>query len=106
MDKQVDGQKEMKQSSCQRSGFAYLAFGVGIGAALSVLFAPRPGEETRKWVANKGFDAIDAANKKVWQSRVHLKEIMDRGQLQITEAVSAGRKSFGKHEPESPVAVL
>ena len=90
-----------RQAAC-----GYLAVGVGIGAALSILFAPRSGEETRKWAANKGFDAIDAANKKVWQSRVHLKEIMDRGQLQITEAVIAGRKSFGKHEAESPVAVL
>jgi gas vesicle protein len=79
---------------------------VGLGAVLSIFFAPKSGEETRKWVANKGFDAIDAANKKVWQSRVHLKEIMDRGQLQITEAVIAGRRSFGKDEAESPVAVL
>jgi gas vesicle protein len=84
----------------------YLAAGVGIGAALSIFFAPKSGEETRKWVANKGFDAIDAANKKVWRSRVHLKEIMDRGQLQITEAVIAGREAFGKREAESSVAVL
>jgi gas vesicle protein len=81
-----------------------LAAGLGIGAAFSILFAPRSGEETRNWIATKGFDAIDAANKKVWQSRARLKDVMDRGQLQITEAVEAGRKSIGKHE--SPVAVL
>jgi gas vesicle protein len=89
-----------------KAACGYLAVGVGIGAALSMVFAPRSGEETRRWVANKGFDAIDAANKKVWRSRVHLKEIMDRGQLQITEAVIAGREAFGKREAESPVAVL
>jgi gas vesicle protein len=90
----------------RQAAYGYLAVGVGIGAALSILFAPRSGEETRKWAANKGFDAIDAANKKVWQSRVHLKEIMDKGQLQVTEAVAAARKSFGKHEAERSVAVL
>lgn len=90
-----------RQAAC-----GYLVVGVGIGAALSVLFAPKSGEETRKWVANKCFDAIDAANEKVRESRVHVKEIMDRGQLQVTEAVRAGRKSFWKHDAESPVSVL
>jgi len=107
MDKQVDRQKETKQSSCQGSGFAYLAFGVGIGAALSVFFAPKSGEETRKWVANKCFDAIDSANEKVWQSRLHVRDIMSRGQQEITKAVAAGRESFVKHEvAESPMDVL
>ena len=85
----------------------YLAAGIGIGAALTVFFAPRSGEETRKWVANKCFDAIDAANEKVRHSRVQVKEIMDRGQQQIGKAVAAGRESFGKRkEAESPVAAL
>jgi gas vesicle protein len=89
----------------------YLAVGIGIGAALSVFLAPRSGEETRKWVANKCFDAVDAANEKVRQSRVHVKEIMDRGQQEISKAVAAGRESFGKRtkaqgQAESPVAVL
>ena len=90
-----------RQAAC-----TYLAAGVGIGAALSVLFAPKSGEETRKWVANKCFDAIDAANEKVRESRVHVKEIMDRSQQQISQAVAAGRESFGKHEEQSSVAVL
>jgi len=85
----------------------YLALGAGIGAALSVLFAPKSGEETRKWVANKCFDAIDAANEKVWQSRLQVRDIMSRGQQEISKAVAAGREALGKHEEaESPVAVL
>ena len=103
MNTQVD---EATQGSCQPSAFAYLAAGVGIGAVLSVLFAPESGEEARKWVAKKCFDAIDAANEKVRQSRVNVKDIMDRGQQQISDAVAAGRESFGKHKAaESPVAV-
>jgi gas vesicle protein len=90
-----------RQAAC-----GYLAAGVGIGVALSVLLAPKSGEETRKWVANKCFDAIDAANEKVWQSRVHVRDIMDRGQQEISQAVAAGRESFGNKEAESPVAVL
>jgi gas vesicle protein len=76
-----------------KSACAYLAAGLGIGAALSVFFAPRSGEETRKWVANKCFDAIDGANGQVWRSRLHVTDIMNRGQRQISQAVAAGRES-------------
>jgi gas vesicle protein len=86
-----------------KAACGYLVAGIGIGAALSVCFAPKSGEETRKWVASKCFDAIDAANDRVWQSRLHVRGIMDRGQRQITEAVAAGRKSFRNHEAENPV---
>jgi len=91
-----------RQAAC-----GYLAAGVGIGAALSVLFAPKSGEETRKWAANRCLDVIDAANEKVRQSRVYVRDMMDRGQTQISHVVAAGRESFGKHEAaESPVTVL
>jgi len=84
----------------------YFAAGIGIGTALSIFVAPKSGEETRKWVANKCFDAVDAANEKVWQSRLHLRDIMDRGQQEISKAVEAGREAFGHKAAESPVAVL
>jgi gas vesicle protein len=84
-----------------------LAAGIGIGVALSVVFAPKSGEETRKWVANKCFNAIDAANEKVWRSRLHVREIVSRGQQEISKGVAARRESFGKEKAaESPVAVL
>jgi gas vesicle protein len=85
----------------------YFAAGIGIGAALSMLFAPKPGEETRKWVANKCLDAIEAANWKVWRSRLHVRHVMNRGQQEIIKAVEAGRGAFGgQKEPESPISVL
>ena len=91
-----------RQAAC-----GYLAAGVGIGAALSVLFAPKSGEETRKWAANRCLDVIDAANEKVRQSRVYVRDMMDRGQTQISHVVAAGRESFGKHKvAESSVWVL
>ena len=90
------------QAGCRGSTFGYLAAGLGIGAALSIFFAPKSGEETRKWVANKCLDAVDTANEKVKVSRVHVKEIMDRGQLQVSEAVAAGREAIGKPK-QAPV---
>jgi len=90
-----------------KAGFGYLAAGIGISAAVSILFAPRSGEETRRVFANQCFDAIDAANEKVWQSRVHLRDMMNHGKKEISKAIGAGREAFGKPKTtESPVAVL
>jgi gas vesicle protein len=84
------------QTACRGSTLGYLAAGLGIGAAVSIFLAPKSGEETRKWVAGKCLNAVDTANEKLRKSRVHVKEIMDRGQLQVSEAVAAGREAIGK----------
>ena len=73
----------------------YVTVGIAIGAAISILFAPKSGKENRKWIANKCFDGIEAANGKVWQSRVHVGEMLNRGQRQISEVVVAGREAVG-----------
>lgn len=86
------------QTGCRSSTFGYLAAGLGIGAALSIFLAPKSGEETRKWIAGKFLNAVDTTNEKVRKSRVHVREIVDRGQLQVSEAVAAGREAIGKHK--------
>ncbi len=85
----------------QGSGFGYLAAGLGIGAALSIFLAPKSGEETRKWIAGKCLNAIDTANEKVRTSRMQMKKVMDRGQLQVDEAVAAGREAIGEPNEET-----
>jgi gas vesicle protein len=88
-------------------GFGYLATGIGIGAAISVLFTPRSGEEIRGFLANKCFDAIGVANEKVWRARLRVRDMINRGQEEISKAIEAGREAFGKPKPtESPVTVL
>ena len=68
--------------------------GLGIGAAVGVILAPRSGAETRKWIANKCLDGVDTANKTVRHTRSRLKDTMDDGQQKISDAVDAGRQAF------------
>jgi gas vesicle protein len=56
-----------------KAAIGYLAMGIAIGAAVGIVFAPQSGGETRRWVANKCFNVIDAANEKVSQSRLHVR---------------------------------
>jgi gas vesicle protein len=89
-----------------KAGCEYGALGMAIGAALAVFFAPKSGSDTRRWIANKCLDGIDAANEKVWRSRVQASEIMNRGQRQISQIVAAGREAVRKSVAQSPVAAL
>ena len=93
MKSQCEGQEG---TSRKGSNFAFLIAGLSIGAAFSVFFAPKSGEGTRKWIANKSLDAVDTANGKVRQSRIHIREVMDQGQQRISEAVAAGREAIAK----------
>jgi gas vesicle protein len=101
MSTQVESSNEIAQSGSRGASVAYLAVGLGIGAVVTILLAPKSGEETRKWLAVKCLDALDAANEKVRKSRVQVKEIIDRGQQQVTEAVAAGRGAIGKANAET-----
>ena len=83
-------------TGCRASAFGFLAAGLGIGAAVSIFLAPKSGEETRRWIADKCLTAVDTANEKLRESRVHMKEILDRGQLQVSEVVAARRQAIGK----------
>jgi gas vesicle protein len=83
-------------SSYRMSTIAYLVAGLGIGATLSLFLAPRSGAETRRWIANQCLNGIDTANRKVRQTRLQVKGVIDQGQQKISEAVVAGREAVGK----------
>ena len=104
MNNHAEGENVTTHGHRRHSAFAYWVAGVGIGAALSVFLAPKSGEETRNWLANKCLDKVDSANEKVRQSRARVREIMDRGQQQVSDAVAAGRQAVREPEPKVTVS--
>ena len=98
MREQTDVQNTKAECSGYGSWFGFVVAGLGIGAALSVLFAPRSGEETRKWIANKCLDAAEAANMRVHDTRMRMHEVMDQGQARVTAAIAARRQASAKEE--------
>ena len=88
-------ENEGKSHERRRPRFGFFLVGIGVGAALSMLFAQRSGEETRKEIAKKVFDAVENANDKVWQSRAQVKDYIDRRQQQVSEFLAAGRDAMG-----------
>ena len=48
---------------------SYFMVGLGVGALLGILFAPRSGEETREYLANKADEGREYAQRKARELR-------------------------------------
>lgn len=96
MKNQCDIQDATVATSSTGSTLAYLIAGLGIGAAMSLLLAPKSGAKTRQWIANRCLDGADTANRSVRRTRRQVKGVIDQGQEKISEAIGAARESIGK----------
>ena len=83
------------------SKVSFFLVGVGIGALLGVLFAPKSGEETREYLSSKAEEGRDFAQKKARELRERAedliersKEIMARQKDAISTAVDAGKETY------------
>ena len=83
------------------SKVSFFLVGVGIGALLGVLFAPKSGEETREYLSKRADEGRDYAQKKARELRERADELIERGKDVATRkrdslaaAVEAGREAF------------
>jgi gas vesicle protein len=58
---------------------SYFVAGVGIGAAVALIFAPQSGEETRKQIAEKAKDGKDYVASKSREIRRQAEDLVDQG---------------------------
>jgi len=58
---------------------SYFVAGIGIGAAVALLFAPQSGEETRKQIADKAQDGKDYVTSKGREIRKQAEDLVDQG---------------------------
>ncbi len=83
------------------SKVTYFFVGLGVGALVGVLFAPKSGEETREFLAKRADDGREFAQKKARELRERADELIERSKDvatrkrdSITAAVEAGREAF------------
>ena len=83
------------------SKVSYFLVGLGVGALVGVLFAPKSGEETREFLAKRADDGREFAQKKARELRERADELIERGKDvasrkrdSISAAVEAGREAF------------
>jgi gas vesicle protein len=83
------------------SKVSYFLVGLGVGALMGVLFAPKSGEDTRDYLAKRAEDGREFAQKKAKELRERADELIERGKdvavrkrESLSAAVDAGREAF------------
>jgi gas vesicle protein len=83
------------------SKVSFFLVGLGVGALLGVLFAPKSGEETRDYLSKRADDGREFAQKKARELRERADELIERGKdvasrkrESLSAAVDAGREAF------------
>jgi gas vesicle protein len=83
------------------NSFVWFLAGLGIGAIVGVLYAPRSGDETREVLLSKAQEGRDRVRHHARKAREHAEDWMDRSRDVVSQqkenlraAVEAGRHAY------------
>jgi gas vesicle protein len=83
------------------SGFGWFLAGLGLGALIGVLYAPKSGRETRDGILRSAEEGRDFVINRARQARVQADQWVERGREvlqkqkdQFSAAVDAGRQAY------------
>jgi len=90
------------------SKIAFLLAGMGIGAILALLFAPKSGKETRDYLAQKteeGRDYVTAKGrdlrKQAEETVEKAKDVVAKQKEQLSAALEAGKQAYQEEKGKS-----
>ena len=90
------------------SKVTYFLVGLGVGALVGILFAPKSGEDTREYLAKKADEGRDFAQRKAKELRERAddliersKDVATRGKDTITSAVEGAREAYRREASKS-----
>ena len=90
------------------SKVSYFLVGLGVGALVGVLFAPKSGEDTREYLSKKADEGKDYAQRKARELRERADELIERGKDvaarrkdSLSAAVEAGREAYLRESAKS-----
>lgn len=83
------------------SKVTYFLVGLGVGALVGVLFAPKSGEETREYLSKRADEGRDFAQRKARELRERADDLIERGKEvagrqkdTISAAVEGAREAY------------
>jgi gas vesicle protein len=90
------------------SKVSYFLVGMGIGALVGILFAPKSGEETREFLSQKAEEGKVYAQRKAQELRERADDMVERGKTvaarqkdSISAAVDAGREAYQREKSKT-----
>jgi gas vesicle protein len=90
------------------SKVSYFLVGLGVGAVLGILFAPKSGEETREYLMDKAEQGRDYAKRRARELRERAEDMYERGKdvlssqrEQISSALEAGKEAYTREKSKA-----
>jgi len=80
-------------NNTERTTLVFLT-GLGIGAGLAALFAPRSGEETREWIADTAERKFKMLRRAGQRSFRQLQDAVAEGEEKVTGVLRNGKKAL------------
>jgi len=91
------------------SSFGWFLAGLGIGAAIGMLYAPKSGEETREDIRRRAYEGRDYVVKSAREAREQAgqwvdksKDFVDQQKDQFRSAVEAGKQAYKEATAKEP----
>lgn len=82
----------MSEENKGGSGFSWFLAGLGIGAFVGVLYAPKSGKETREDIATGAREGSEYLRQRSREAVDQVNTYVDRGKVQVNEYVDRGRE--------------
>ena len=86
----------------------FFLVGLGIGALVGILFAPKSGEETREYLSQKADEGRDYAQRKARELRERAEDLVERSKQvasrqkdTLSAAVDAGREAYQREKAKA-----
>jgi gas vesicle protein len=90
------------------SKISFFMVGLGIGALVGILFAPKSGEETRDFLAQKADEGREYAQRKARELRERAEDLVERSKQAasrqketLSAAVDAGRDAYQREKAKA-----
>ena len=77
-------------------GLAWFLAGLGVGALVGILYAPKSGRETRDELLTGARDGTDYVRNRAWQAAEEVSALVDRSKEQVGEYVDRGREAVDR----------
>src|SRR6266700_6129710 len=92
----VEQENEMSDNENGISGLGWFLAGLGLGALVGVLYAPKAGKETREDLVASALDARDLAAVLAQQAQDKAAELAAQGKQQVSQYVDRGKEYYDR----------
>ena len=89
----------------ERNGFGYFLLGLGIGVAAGLLWAPRSGEETRRFLTDKAGEGADYLRNRAQEGSEYVRQRADTVKQSASDLYEKGRTTVARQRDTLNAAV-